>query len=162
MTNQEVNLPQGELEISGRLADDLATQLIPLPAILEKYALNSLQLKMIVDTPQFRVLYAEAKARWNSDTNTEERIRSKSSMMVEDSLLEVFHILHNDETSNSTKLESFKQLTSVADLGPKRGKDNGGSGQRTTITINVPPLGDKPGKEMSITGNTLEHQDEVA
>lgn len=160
MTSQELN-PQSS-EISARLADDLATQLIPVEAILEKYELTQQQLKTIVASPQFKILFDEAKARWNADTNTEERIRSKSSMMVEDSLLEVFHILHNDQTSNSTKLESFKQLTSVADLGPKRGKDSGGIGQRTTITINVPPLGDKPGREMSITGNTIEHQDEVA
>lgn len=160
MTNQELSLRYSE--VSATLADDLATQLIPIPAILEKYELTKDQLKQIVATPQFKILFDEAKLRWNSDTNTEERIRSKSSMMVEDSLLEVFHILHDAETTNATKLESFKQLTSVADLGPKRGKEGGSIGQRTTITINVPPLGDKPGREMSITGNTIEHQDELA
>jgi len=146
-------------EIPASLAHDLACKLLPVSAVLEKYKLDSARLKTIIATSQFKVLYDEAKARWDKDTNTEDRIRSKSAMLVEDSLLEVYSILHHQDTSNSSKLESFKQLTTVADLGPKRAKDGEKSSHRTTITINVPSLDGAPRRELSISGETIEHEE---
>jgi len=143
-------------EIPVRLAHDLATGMLPVDKILLKYAITAAQLKNILKNPQFKIIFREAKGRWHSDTNTEERIRSKSSMLIEDSLLEIFGLIHKADSTDGTKIESFKQLASVANLTAKTGPAAPGGHQRTTITINIPPLNSLPAKQLSISGDVIE------
>lgn len=116
------------------LAYDMASKLISVEEILKKYAIAKDELKLIVATREFKTLYREAKLAWDSDART--RVRAKATAAVEDGLLPVHTLLHDSQVTPQARLEAFKQLTGLADLGPK--KDNREAGGRVSITINVP------------------------
>jgi hypothetical protein len=123
------------------LAFDIASELISTDDVLAKYELSKTQLTKIMRTNEFKTLYKEAKLAWDSDPKT--RVRAKAQMAVEDGLLPVHRILHDEMMTPQARLDAFKQLTSLADLGPK--KEIGDAGGRVAITINVP----------SVTGPTV-------
>ena len=86
--------------------------------------------------PMFRDMVKQAKLLWNSDLSVKERIRLKSQVLVEDSLLAIFSIIHNQENAIPAKLDAFKQLSKVAEVdSPDRSK--GDSGSRFTVSINL-------------------------
>ena len=91
----------------------------------------------------------QAKSIWSSDLSVKERIRLKSQVLVEDSILEIFSILHNRDNAIPARLDAFKQLARVAEVDqPERGK--GDTGSRFTVSIN---LGDTI-KPVVIEGDT--------
>jgi hypothetical protein len=78
----------------------------------------------------------QAKSLCNSDLSVKERIRLKSQVLVEDSLLEIFSILHNRDNAIPARLDAFKQLARVGEVDqPERGK--GDAGNRFTVSINL-------------------------
>ena len=136
------NNPQANIEpvsvrpelLTTALAYDVASKLITLDDIRTKYELSAAQLRKLTATPEFRKLYKEAKVLWESDP--EARIRAKAQAAVEDGLLPVHSILHNTEFAPLARMEAFKQLSNLANMGPKR--DESTAGGRVSITINVP------------------------
>lgn len=116
------------------LAYDLASQLISTEDILAKYELSRDELAIIASSKEFKQLYKEAKLAWDSDPKT--RVRAKAQAAVEDGLLPVHTILHDTSAAPASRLEAFKQLTGLADLGPK--KEAGSTAGRVSIVINVP------------------------
>jgi hypothetical protein len=120
--------------LTNSLAFDMASQLISTKDILAKYELTQAQLKTILKSDEFKAYFKEAKLAWESDP--EARVRAKAAAAVEDGLLPVHTILHDQQMSPQARLEAFKQLTGLANLGPK--KDIGGGAGSVAITINVP------------------------
>lgn len=107
-------------QISNALALELAAQLTSLPDILARYGLTKTSLSRILKDPEFRVLYAQAKAKWGADANATERVISKSTLMVEDSLLEIYGILHDSESSAGSKIAAFNALVELSDAAPRK------------------------------------------
>jgi len=124
-------------QVQARMAYEMAARLSDPKDILARYGLNANQAKKLFKTPQFKQLYREAKAVWEADTSVKERIRAKAAMMVEDSLLEVFGMVHNTEIAAPSRLDAFKQIMQVADLGPKRSDSDGASGPHFSLTLNL-------------------------
>lgn len=123
-------------DTDSRLAVEVAVQIRPIVEILLAYSLTRSDMVRKLRDPMFRDMVKQAKSIWSSDLSIKERIRLKSQVLVEDSLLEVFGIIHNRENAIPAKLDAFKQLARVAEVDtPERGK--GDSGSRFTVSINL-------------------------
>ena len=124
-------------DIDSRLAMELAIEISELPDILERYELTADQLKEKLNNTQFRQAVREAKITWKSDLSVKERIRIKSMVLVEDSLLELYSIFHNKELAVVGRMDAFKSLAKVAtvDTPDKEGTQ---AGERVHIQINIP------------------------
>ena len=123
-------------DTDSRLAVEVAVQIRPIAEGLNAYSLSRGDLVRKLKDPMFRDMVKQAKSIWSSDLSIKERIRLKSQVLVEDSLLEVFGIVHNPEMAVPAKLDAFKQLARVAEVdSPERGK--GGEGSRFTVSINL-------------------------
>lgn len=119
-----------------RLAVELAIQIRPPAEILVAYSLSRKDLVAKLKDPMFRDMVKQAKNIWSSDLSIKERIRLKSQVLVEDSLLSIFSIVHNADNAIPAKLDAFKQLARVAEVdSPERGK--GSEGSRFTVSINL-------------------------
>ena len=123
-------------DADSRLAVEIAVQIRPIPEILVQYGLSRGDLARKLKDPMFRDMVKSAKSLWNSDLSVKERIRLKSQILVEDSILEIFSILHNRDNAIPARLDAFKQLARVAEVEqPDRGK--GDTGSRFTVSINL-------------------------
>jgi len=119
-----------------RLAIELAVQLRPVNELLIAYSTTRSELAVKLKDKMFRDMVKQAKRLWASDLSIKERIRLKSQVLVEDSLLSIFSIVHNADNAIPAKLDAFKQLARVAEVdAPERSK--GDSGTRFTVEINL-------------------------
>jgi hypothetical protein len=137
-----VTLPQTVSEFNAlsdsdsRLAVELAVQIRSVNEVLVAYSTTRSELVAKLKDPMFRDLVKHAKRLWSSDLSIKERIRLKAQVCVEDSLLEIFSIVHNPDNAIPAKLDAFKQLSRVAEVdAPERGK--GETGTRFTVEINL-------------------------
>jgi hypothetical protein len=133
-----------------RLALELAFEISELPDIMARHGLTKAQLKAKLENPQFRRMLQDARATWRSDLSVKERIRLKSMVLVEDSLLELYALFHDKELATPARLDAFKQMAKVAtvDTPDVKGAE---AGQRVNISINIPGLA-----PATVVGNTYE------
>ena len=123
-------------DTDSRLAVEVAVQIRPVSEVLVAYSLSRVDLVRKLKDPMFRDMVKQAKSIWSSDLSIKERIRLKSQVLVEDSLLSIFSIIHNVDNAIPAKLDAFKQLARVAEVdSPERSK--GGDGSRFTVSINL-------------------------
>ncbi len=137
-----MNLPQTVSEFNAitdtdsRLAIELAVQIRPVAEILIHYNLSRAELSTKLKEPMFRDMVKQAKTLWHSDLSIKERIRLKSQVLVEDSLLSIFQIIHDANNAVPAKLDAFKQLSRVAEVeSPEKYK--GDTGSRFIVQINL-------------------------
>ena len=123
-------------DFDGRLAVELACQISSLPDILKRYRLTRGDLKVKLKDPTFRKMVVESKRAWHSDLSVKERVRLKASVLVEDSILAVYNILHDSENPSASRLDAFKQLARVADVDAP-GKSTMEAGEKFTVVINL-------------------------
>jgi len=123
-------------DTDSRLAVEVAVQIRPITEVLLAYSLTRADLVLKLKDPMFRDMVKQAKSVWGSDLSIKERIRLKSQVLIEDSLLAIFSIIHNHENAIPAKLDAFKQLARVAEVdSPDR--SSGGEGSRFTVSINL-------------------------
>lgn len=123
-------------DTDSRLAVEVAVQIRPIAEVLNAYSLSRTDLVRKLKDPMFRDMVKQAKSIWSSDLSIKERIRLKSQVLVEDSLLSIFSIVHNVDMAVPAKLDAFKQLARVAEVdSPERAR--GGEGSRFTVSINL-------------------------
>ena len=133
---QTVNEFNSISDSDSRLAVEIAVQLRPVPEILKQYDLSRKDLVRKLKDPMFRDMVRQAKSLWNSDLSVKERIRLKSQILVEDSILEIFSMVHNRDNAIPARLDAFKQLARVAEVdSPDR--SNADTGSRFTVSINL-------------------------
>ena len=128
-------------DIDARLAVELAIQISPIPEVLRRYGLNTSDLKRRLKDPMFYTTLKEAKRNWNSDLSVKERIKLKSQMLTEDSLLFIYSTIHSPDNALPAKLDAFKQLATIAEVNAPS-KVAGAEGSKFTVHINLG--GDKP------------------
>lgn len=139
MTNQQLQAVSDFNTLSdtdSRLAVEIAVKLRPVSELLSTYNLSRAELVRKLKNPMFRNMVKQAKALWESDLSVKERIRLKSQILVEDSVLEVFSILHNKDNAIPARLDAFKQLARVAEVDTPN-KHAGGESSRFTVSINL-------------------------
>ena len=123
-------------DTDSRLAVEVAVQIRPIAEVLVAYSLTRSDLVRKLKDPMFRDMVKQAKSIWSSDLSIKERIRLKSQVLVEDSLLEIFKIVRNVDMAVPAKLDAFKQLARVAEVdAPERSR--GSEGSRFTVSINL-------------------------
>lgn len=128
-----------QAQISNALALELVAKLSDLPDILDRYNLSKTALARLLRDPEFKVIYAQAKAHWGADANATERVLTKATLMVEDSLLEIYAILHGEDTSPAGKIQAFNALVDLSEASPKKqAAKQGADKEGFSITINLP------------------------
>jgi hypothetical protein len=137
-----------------QLAMELAARLSPTSDILSRFNLSAEDFRAKAANPAFKQLYREAKAVWNSDANTKERIRIKSQMLVEDSLLLLYKMVHDADLSANARLDAFGKMAEMADVKPRKEAETGG-GNGFHLTLN---FGDTP---MEITAQALPEEKQI-
>lgn len=124
-------------KMTNQLALELASKLQPPAKILVKYGLTDAQFNRLAATPQFQQLFREARQYWESDKNAAERVRAKCTMLVEDSLLEVFKMVHDEGLAPASRLDGFRTLAKMAGVSGDGRGDGSALGERFSITINL-------------------------
>lgn len=119
-----------------KLAWEVVAKIHPLPDILRRWSLSYEDFKKKLRDPLFRSIITETKKLWNSELNTKERIRVKSQLLVEDSMLEIYQIVCDKEKSPQARVDAFEKLMKLGDLSEKD-KTQAGAGERVTININL-------------------------
>ena len=133
---QTVDSSSAIADSDSRLAVELAAQIRELPDILNTYNLSRSELAVKLREPMFRDMVKQAKQLWSSDLNIKERIRLKSQVLVEDSLMSIFQVVHGPDNAIPAKLDAFKQLARVAEVdAPDR--SHADTGSRFTVSINL-------------------------
>ncbi len=117
------------------LAAELAAQLYTIPDILERFELSKSQLKKITKDPHFREIYVEAKALWNGSGNVKERIRKKAALLLEDSIMPIYTIIHDGNVTPPARIEAFAKLVAIADMQPTKQDGNNTGGEKFTLNI---------------------------
>jgi hypothetical protein len=144
-------------QTDGRIAWEIAAEIADVPTILTRYGISADGFKKKLRDPMFRMAIREAKAVWKSDLNVTQRIRVKAAMLVEDSLLDVFAIIKNENMPASSKLEAFEKLMKTADLTPKtNGQPASAAGFKVVIQ-----MGDSA-QEVRIDGHVVNQADSPA
>jgi hypothetical protein len=119
-----------------RLAWELVAKIAPLPDILRRHNLTVEKLRVMLKEPMFRSMVVETKKIWESELNTKERIRIKAQLLVEDSMLDVYGIVQNDQMSPQVRVDAFEQLAKIGNVATPDKQD--AVSERTVITINIP------------------------
>ena len=133
--NNLTTQPLDREDMRASLAAEIAVGLLPLPDILKRFDMTSSQLKMLLKEPSFKAMIKQFKQEWYEAANSKERIRLKAAIMVEENLLELHRIFNDIELNPAARLDAFKQMTTLADVQPK--KDATDSGPKFNLTLNL-------------------------
>ena len=144
-------------KITYTLAAELAAKLYSVPEIMERFGLNKNQLTRIVTDPHFKEVYAEAKALWNGSDNLRERIRKKAGLLLEDSILPLYSIIHNTELAPAARIDAFSKLVNIADMNATKGGGEGGNSGGEGFKLNI-TIGDT-GQTVTIEGESSQDDD---
>ena len=117
------------------LAAELATRLLPVSEIMARHGLNTAQLRAHIADPQFKNMVKTFRQEWESPLSARERVKLKSAMAVEDGLVELYHIFKDNDLAPAARIEAFKQLVGLAEMGPK--KDGVEVGPAFSLTLNL-------------------------
>lgn len=133
-------------QVDGRLAWEIAAEISPIPDILKRFGISPHEFKLKLKDQMFRRAIQEAKTLWKSDLNVNQRIKLKASFLMEDSLLDIFKLIKNENSAATAKIEAFEKLMRAADLVPRSGKENGAVAAGFKININL----GEPSKSITI------------
>jgi len=119
------------------LAAEIACDSFDMEDILKTHSITLEQFKRIEQTPRFQMYLKEALTNWNSTANTQERVKSKGAISIED-LLPAMHTTVLDKTQPlAPRVELFKALMKVGGIGEKATTGAGGDGEKFSVTINL-------------------------
>jgi hypothetical protein len=143
-----INITKG-LDLS-RLVEELAANLRPSLEIWNDHGIFDLTVaEKLLSLPVVQEMYTEAKARWHSKTNIRERIKSKSLVVIEQSIADLAEEAVNTQRPLNHRVEAWKVLTRWAGLDAEAAQAAGAGGVNITIDLSggVPQVavGDGPG-----------------
>jgi hypothetical protein len=117
-----------------RLARELAMEMRSVDQILADYGVGPPEWERLQRSPWFQQTMTAEMAQWNAAGSTHDRVRVKSAVLVEEYLVEANARLRDPEETLSSKVELFKTLARIANLGTGDGEASGG-GFRVVINI---------------------------
>jgi len=131
-----------EVTIS-QLAREVARDILPTDTVLKRFNLTTRAYETIVDLPFFQRRLEEELAVWNgSDSGSiRQRIAAKAATLIEESLLEVYDMIHNKDLPIAGKVEALKFVARLASMeqGAVRAEDPTDS----KVVINIQFNGEK-------------------
>lgn len=129
-------------KITGNLAKDLASRLVPVSDILQRYQLSELELRTLLEYGPFQTMLREAQAEWESSASTPERIRAKSLLALEQTIEDICEIAMNKKAAAANRLDAAKLLHDITGL--RKASEVPGQGapiERFQLVLNI---GDRP------------------
>jgi len=115
---QEVT-SQGTSEVViSQLAREVARDILPTDAVLKKFKLDTQTYEKILDLPFFQRRLEEELAIWNGSDSASirTRIAAKAATVIEESLVEVFDLVHDKSQPLSGKVEALKFAARLASM----------------------------------------------
>jgi hypothetical protein len=128
-----------ELEhLSPLICMELAAGLADAEGVREKYNISEEQWLRLRENPTFVAMMKEAALAFSGDMNAGKRITKKAEILLEESLPILHRLMTSPEASTATVIDVVKQLTILAEKGPKAGKDGaGGIGPGFNVQIEI-------------------------
>lgn len=142
-----------------KLAREVARNLVPIDRVKQSYQLTQEQFDELVDTPIFRQRLTEEQAIWSASDpmSIAHRIGAKSATMIEESLHELFVLVHDKSQPMTAKVEALKMASRWAGIGENPNVKGGVSDDsRVKITINIGSEKIEFDKERSLPSPVIE------
>jgi hypothetical protein len=120
--------PEAPTEVTiSQLAREIAREIVPFDAILKKFKLDTQTYDRVFDMPFFQRRLEEELAVWNgSDSGSiKARVAAKAATVIEESLMEVFDLVHDKSQPLSGKVEALKFAAKLASMGEGAQTDPG-------------------------------------
>jgi hypothetical protein len=104
-----------------RLAREIARDLIPIEEICERYKLSEDEYQRLIKHPMFARRFQEELDIWNASTPHAigGRISAKTATMIEESLPEIYALIHDRNVPMAPKIEALKWASRVAGVGER-------------------------------------------
>lgn len=139
-------------DTDGRLIWELVAKISAPKDVLDRYGMTAADLTAKFKDNMFMAAFREAKGLWNSDMNVQQRIKFKSGLLLEDSLVDLMLIIKDPKQLTTAKLEATKQLGQLSQTINPKSQADGGGGSAFKLTIN---LGDNSPKNVVIDGHVV-------
>lgn len=119
MPDEDNPAPLDQEVLVSRLAREIARDLVPVEQICERYKLSDDNYQRILRHPLFARRLQEELDIWNASTPRAitERIGSKAATMIEESLIEVYSLIHDKSIPMAPKIEALKWASRMAGIG---------------------------------------------
>jgi hypothetical protein len=130
-------VPAGVSEEDARLAWELVANISSVGDIMRRHQLTFDEYDAKRRDPLFANMLEQYRRHWNSELTVNQRVSLKAALLTEDSLLDVYRIIKDEDASPGQKLEAFGALAKAGEVGVQR-KDNAPAGAAVHVTINVP------------------------
>jgi hypothetical protein len=134
MDEQELNIET----MASQLAREIARNLVPIGEIQERYRIDEDNYQRIVGSGFFKQRLEEELELWNASTPKAigERISAKTATMIEESIPEVFDLIHDKKQPMAAKIDALKWASNVAGL-IKRDTGGQSTGERVRFNIYI-------------------------
>src|SRR5215471_5528196 len=111
--------------LASRLAREIARDLVPVETILDRFKISDDDYQRVLRSPIFQQRFREELDVWGASTPRAitERISAKAATMIEESLIEVYALIHDKDQPMSAKIEALKWASKLAGVGEREAKD---------------------------------------
>ncbi len=136
----DVAIPATELDfehLSPLICMELAAGLSTPAGVRQKYEITDDQWLRLQNNPTFLHMMKEATLAFAGDMNAGKRITKKAEILLEESLPILHKLMTAPEASTATVIDVVKQLTVLAEKGPKNKQEGGGVGAGFNVQIEV-------------------------
>lgn len=130
-----------------RLAWELVSNITDRATIMRRRGMSFDDFDAKLADVGFKSLLANCQAAWNSELSVNQRVQIKAALLTEDTLLDVYAIVKDSDTSPGQKLEAFQALAKAGEVGAIK-KDTVAGAPAVKITFNLPG---KPGVTIDAT-----------
>jgi len=111
--------------LTSRLAREVARDLIPIEQICERYRIDDDTYQRILRHPMFQQRLQEELDIWGASTPRAitERISAKAATMIEESIIEVYELIHDKNQPMVAKIKALEWASRLAGVGQQESKD---------------------------------------
>jgi hypothetical protein len=119
-----------------QLAREIARNIIPVDEIKERLHLSEEDYQRLIKTPIFAIRLKEEVDTWSASTPkaTSERIETKLGTMIEESIPEIYALIHDKHQPMSAKIAALQWATNIAGFGKR---DNGPAALGERVKFNI-------------------------
>jgi hypothetical protein len=135
------------------LARHIASEIESVDAVLNRLGLTQAHYEKIINNPYYKRCLLEETREWHSPQNIEQRSRLAASFLHEQLMPNYAARLSDRNEPLPAVNEGMKNLAKWAGIGET--KNAGGTGEKFTISINIP--GEKP-LVREVQAKTIEHE----
>lgn len=124
--------------ILSRLARECARDLYPPAAIREQFKLTIDEWDDATNSAFFQTRLAEEVSQWNDPGNATVRISAKAATLIEESLPEIYALIHDRTQPMAAKVQALQAAARWANIGNDTGLTaDGNADRKVRITINI-------------------------